>query len=42
METKEIDLEAEKARVLAQFRNELSFEAVAEKIDHIIKLQKKI
>ena len=42
METKEIDLEAEKARVLAQFKNELSFEAVAEKIDRIIKLQKKI
>ena len=39
VKTKEMNLEAEKARVLAQFRNELSFEAVAGKINEIIKLR---
>ena len=42
IKTKEMDLLAEKARVLAQFRDELSFEAVAEKINDIIKLPKPV
>jgi glycosyltransferase involved in cell wall biosynthesis len=36
---KGMDLEAERTKVLAQFKNELSFAAIAEKINHIIKLQ---
>ncbi len=36
---KGMDLDAERAKVLTQFKNELSFAAIAEKINHIIKLQ---
>jgi len=41
LNTKNMDIEKEKANVLQQFREELSFEAIAGKIDRVINSQNK-
>jgi hypothetical protein len=36
LKTKELNIEEERTRVLRQFKDELSFEAIACKINHVI------